>query len=446
MSILSQYDLLRSLSTPSDTPAIRNAAAQLMSDPDRQSKIEHLYPALIRHKTLVVALDHLERVGADLASIFIPGTLFRSAWPFNRVFGATQEAKLNRVSLASLRRLAAVQEELLTQVEDGLEGFSGDFILLFGRALRVAYPSYREGLSHDVDIFVPSITRLAPMLEFLCTRMGFAVLQEPYTDVEKHRLAGCKALKISAEGHHLSVDMICSGRSMRPGLLPRVVLDLGTRTRTAIRCGRSFLVPSREDMLLMVAEKTKRRAEFTRRHVNDVAFILRCEEGPLDWGYIAESARRHQMNAVLLHLLEVATTEYGRVAVPADVLAALTPTRIERHVMALMVPRSENGERGLGTGRRDPGLRARRRWRIWHSFWVGKRAMGILRSPRATFGLALYCLGSIFRSLQPKHLGRAVPRGTRRLASNRDSVSLPNHSNRSSHTRHSDGGRTSQAG
>ena len=372
--------LIRLLSMPGEAPAAREAARSLIASPDRQRTIERLYPTLIRHKTLTVSMSHLEATGADLDDVFVPGMLFRSQWPFSLVFGATPEARSDRVSLGSIRRLVATHEALLTRLEDDLHDSGLRFLLLFGRALRIAFPAYRHGLSHDVDIFVPPGSPVVPFVEFLCTGLGFGIQRLTESRSDGRRLAHLKFSRITEEGHYLSLDMLCSGRPAR-ALHPAFVPDLWTRAEAAPRRHRTFSVPCREDLVLMLVEKTHRRAEFIRRHYNDAAFLL-GQDGELDWPYLVEAARTHRLTAATHFMLQTVCSDPDGPRIPEHVLSALAPTQSERRLLERMVPNVD----ATATGPRTTAVmdtRGRREWRLWELYWFGRHLVEALRRPQA---------------------------------------------------------------
>ncbi len=306
--------LVRILSRPESDDRAHEAAAALLADPRRDEEIIRLYPLLIRHKTLDIALGHLERPGLDVESVCVPGRVFRSEWPYGLVFAGTHEATLDRLSLGDIRRLALEHDRLLSGLENDIAALGHEFILLFGRALRMAYPDREHGMSHDVDIFVPLGRPVVPLVEDLTVRLGFAMQRVRSGRAQRHPVAHIKLFTMS-RGHHLSVDLLCAGRPPQ-GLHPPFLPDLTTRARSVVREGVAFTVPCPEDMMVMLADKTHRRAEFIRRHFRDAALIV-IEAGPsFDWGYVVRTARRHHLDAVLSQLLRGLDADDARLTCP----------------------------------------------------------------------------------------------------------------------------------
>jgi hypothetical protein len=411
--------LIRLLSMPGEASAAREAARSLVASRDRQTTIERLYPTLIRHKTLTVSMDHIEATGADLEDLFVPGMLFRSQWPFSLVFASTPEARSDRVSLGSIRRLVATHEALLTRLEDDLHDADLRFLLLFGRALRIAFPAYRHGLSHDVDIFVPPTSPVVPFVEFLCTGLGFGIQRMSESRSGGRRLAHLKFSRITEEGHYLSLDMLCSGRPAR-ALHPAFVPDLSARAVEASRGHRTFGVPCREDLLLMLVEKTHRRAEFIRRHYNDAAFIL-GQDGELDWRYLIDTARTHRLTAACHLMLQTVRSDPDGPLIPDRVVAALSPTRSERRLLDGMVPNAD----ATATGPRTTavlGARGRRQWRRWQLYWFGRHLVDVLRSPRAAGSLLE---GMVRSAVLAKRMSRVNASMARRMGAFGTTDTLP---------------------
>jgi len=414
-SLDAEQNLAGLLSSPRGTEAVRDAVTRLIAERSSQESLERLYPTLIRHKTLTIALDHLEEAGADLDSLFIPGWMFRSTWPFSLVFAATRETTLDRVSLAVIRGLAERHEELLGRLEEQLLDHDEGFVLLFSRALRAAFPDYRHGTSHDVDIFIPPGMPIVPWIEHMCARMGFFVKRLSSSRVGERRLAQFKLYKVSPEGHYLSVDIICSGRPAR-GLEAPFVPELWARVTPAARRDRVFWVPCREDMLLMLTEKTHRRADFIRRHFNDVELIL-SENGKLDWPYLVESARRHELGPTLHVLLRTVGETSKEIEIPDRALADLAPTEMQARLLTSVMSVASRPRRSPA-----PHGRSRRRLAVWRTYWFARHAARLWRRP----GAALQLAGNVIRSaLLAKRFKRVNTAVARRVGELGATATLP---------------------
>jgi tetratricopeptide (TPR) repeat protein len=103
--------------------------------------------------------------------------------------------------------------------------------------------------------------------------------------------------------------------------------------------GQPVIVPSPEDILLMKAEKARRRGRFHLRDFNDVQFLLVTEKGRLDWDYLASVALDHRVGTALYVLAREAERQEGTTLVPVPVLKRLAPGTLEHLLIGGMLSR-----------------------------------------------------------------------------------------------------------
>src|SRR5437867_8158504 len=169
-------ELLANLSEPGPGASSLRAAAALLGSRATEEAIAGLLPLLVRHKTLPLALGHLERAGGDLGALTIPASLYESTYPLNRLLPPWPGDGDDRISLFELRRRlhahGAVQDGDVRRL--GEEAGEDRFMLVTGQAWAVAYPEYPRWCA-DADLFAPDLETGLHLLDCLCSRMGFVM-------------------------------------------------------------------------------------------------------------------------------------------------------------------------------------------------------------------------------------------------------------------------------
>jgi hypothetical protein len=235
--------------------------------------------------------------------------------------------------LASIRRrfeehLSHVRRTLHQVLETAEEG---QLLLFSGRAIEAICPEFAAfpRVYHDVDVFAPDLRTGLLVLGRLWERHGFALRNARLARVDGRWVGHWVLSRTSTEGHLLLIDLIVGGRPPGPGGPPWVYTPLWERARLAEWDGRRVRVPSPEDLILMLADKTHRVSRSAVRYANDVRYFL-AREGPLDWDYLCRTALDQRVGAALHVLLSKAETREGRTRVPPDVLDRLVPHFLER--------------------------------------------------------------------------------------------------------------------
>jgi hypothetical protein len=328
--------ILLSLSSFYDDADSLGAARRLLeaASPDRE--IERLYPALLAHHILLPALTHLERAGGDLERLTIPTTLFLATPRLNTLLPAPDECSHGRISLASLRRLLDVHSALVRQTLHDLIDLDeqGRLIVLFGRAVEALCPDYARlpRSKHDVDVFVQDLQTGLRLLNDIWDRLGFTLQTCRTSPADGGWVAHLALFRVSVMGHVLRIDILVGGRPIDPHRwsLPSLYPQLAARARFAVWDGRRVRVPSPEDILLMLAEKTHLKPNPTLRDFGDARFLLATWGRQLDWGYLTAAALDRGLGAAIHTLAREAERREARRLVPARVLGRLAPRAVEK--------------------------------------------------------------------------------------------------------------------
>jgi hypothetical protein len=351
------------------------AASAVLGSADPNEEIDRLYPLLVRHKSLTNAMSHLERAGGDLQRLTISWDRFRSTWPLAPLLPGVREDG-GRVSLAMIRdhledHFRRLERALLELVD--LTG-EDQFLPIGGMALRVAYPDYSDRMGYDVDVFAHDLHTGLRLLECLRSAMGFALNRCRVSRAGGHWAAVFQTFRSGEDGHDVHVDLMAGGHPVGPGVIPLWFrAPLVDRARSARLEDHVLLVPSPEDMLLVMAVREQRKRAFSRRDINDAGFVLKREGRLLDWDYLCSSARSHGVAGVLLELAGEAERLTGERLVPPLVRARLAPPRLEGRLLA-MAAAGGTPERRTLSGSAVGVLR--RGWPVLWSFRYVRREKG----------------------------------------------------------------------
>lgn len=332
------------LSTPVANEASLHAARSILGRPDPATEMDRIYRPLLRHRTLLTAVAHLEDAGADLERLTVSAELFKGSWPLNSLFPTPAESSGERISLASIRSSLDTHRIVLQNLTADVTELEEGTVFLFGRAFDVAYPSYRHRMDYDVDVFVSDMDTGLRLMTRLRTKLSFM-------------LGGCKVCRLggqwlarfgmdssSEQKHLLHIDLIVGGWPVGPGtLLPPWSLSPVAQRARQVQWGRRRVrVPAAEDMLLTLGAKIGRHLAsplvvpsggLIRKDFNDALILLTAEQGTLDWDYISDSVAALNCGGVLHHLIHDAEVHSGRTLAPAECMARLEPGALERHFL-----------------------------------------------------------------------------------------------------------------
>lgn len=368
------------LSSVEDGVESRRAATAILDCEDPSGQIDRMYLPLLKNQTLLTAMAHLERAGADLESLTLSTSLFRNCYPLNVLLPLADHIPADRIALAAVRKHLSDHLLLLDRVATNMASVGEDIpvVFLFGRAIRAAYPAYPHRVGYDIDVLTPHLEAGVRLVRHLGEHFGTILfhckVSRPYLGWLAH--FGCRTR--TGNGHILSIDVIARGRPFGegPGLLPPVLHGaLLARLRRVEWSGRRVWVPSAEDMLLTLADKIHRHGWISRKDFNDARVILGAENGALDWGYLRKEAVEHRLGGILHALMSDAESRAERRTVPADFLARLAPGRSEKEFLRFTYPEA-------GPQRRRAGFLRRHALKFWTLRFLLKYAGSSLRHAR----------------------------------------------------------------
>jgi hypothetical protein len=372
-------ELLRPLSSLHEEAGALQAARRLLDDPDRDGELERLYPGLLRHHLLLPALAHLERAGGDLERLTIPTALFLSTPKLNRLVPVPDESSPGQISLLALRHRLEAHQALLRRTLGELIDLDeeGRLIVLSGRAIQALYPDYAAlpRAIHDVDVFTPDLASGLRILNGVWNRLGFALQMCMTSPADGGWVAHFALFRVSDEGFLLRIDLIVGGRPIdRDWSPPCLHPQLAARARCVRWDGRQVLVPSPEDILLMLAEKSRLNRKFTLRHCADARFLLTVGPSQLNWDYLTSAVRHRGLAAAMHVLVDEAERQERRRLVPARIMRGLAPGLVER----LVIPAIDSN-----------GATLDRRSELWCQFWFVQQMGARLARPRSMGRLLL---------------------------------------------------------
>jgi Uncharacterised nucleotidyltransferase len=386
-----------------------NAAKALLATDDPGQELDRLYPLLLRDKTLLGAMAHLERAGARLDELTLSAKVYDREWPLYALLPPPQ-CPSGRLSLESLHRALDTHRSIMRDLVCDLANAHGPrVVLLFGRAFEVAYPEQRYRLDHDVDLFASDLDAGRQTAEIL-RRFGFHLIRCNVAELGGRWVGQLALIRRDRRGFLTHVDAICGGRPPDRGLLPAWEHPaLCARARSIETSGTTVWVAAPEDMLLATAEKTIRKDPFPANGARDVRLILCAEEGRLDWDYLRHAAKRQGLTGALHRLLTMKDRVFGDGTVPPEVLRQLVPARLERRVLiqldAPSSPRVSEPERAAEPTRRWPV-------RLWRALWF----LRLARTGSAGSLAGNQIRGLVFRTdLRLIHRAPTYPGSARRV-------------------------------
>jgi len=392
------------LSLPFDGPAARRAAERLLAAPDREASLARLYPLLLRHKTWRHALQHLRAAGADLEQLGFPARTFLDTFPVRgrELWRVADEIGGDRLTLAFL-------DELLSRhrgfVRDAVRELAGQvppasFALVSGRAIEVCLPDYERRMEFDSDLLVPDVESGLQLLERLAAE-GYVLRFFKLRDAL--RLAD-SSMERYRDGHSVTVGVEMGGYQLFEG-------PIWERARRVPWLGHEVLLPTVEDLVLMIAARTRFMRTFQQVAVNDVALLLGEHHAAIDWDYLRSQAGSHGLLVNLKLLVEHAERFVQGPLLPADLDWGSGPA----HRFLLRWGRDLVAGMALGSERPPPSRGARRRFGIAVRQTAARDVASRLRSgSRVLQGLAY--------DWQRRFLGRAPGFAVRSLGALRPRV------------------------
>ena len=366
------------------------------------------------HHVLPTAAKHLEGAGGDLQGMTVSAGVFAACWPLNTLLAPPRETVPGRISLGDvLQAVDAHRAHLRRVTTQVMEGHAaGDVLAVFGTAFEASHPSYNHRQQNDVDLFTRDARTGIRLVDDLADRLGFRLARFRTSHHEEGRLAHFKLIREQG-GHQLHVDVIGGGRPVGPGLLPPFHHPpLFERARPSPTGDLGVPVASVEDMLLLLAEKVRRKSSFRLRDVNDAQVLLTGSTGGLDWEYLGDSCRHHAVGGALHRLVVEAERGERRALGDRRSLAAMAPASAERRVIAILAGARAFAGFPAGAPTEDHLHRASRRWRrMWFLHFVRRD----VRTVRDAVRLVGDHLRHAALKLQLRTAARAMARRIERL-------------------------------
>jgi hypothetical protein len=291
--------ILAGMSEPNPATA-RATAEQLMRSPELRSRTDDLVRIAAHNDVLLRTLTELDLVGADLESLAISTSTYKSQYAA-KAFPSRDDR--SAVTLRDLFTIVQTHDQLLQEARMRLARAAPfGFVLAYGTGIVLAHPQYRLRSHHDTDLFAESMEHAAPLLTNLGDQ-GYSVTNSFTRQVGDKAVTKFKLKKLHESGHWLLVDFFVGGRPGRYKV-PYVVLPRLFDAAQAVTFtdGSGVLVPAPEEMLILLAEKVQRKATYTRRSVND-ARILLTSGSRVQWDIVRQSAQQIAIEPALDWLL-----------------------------------------------------------------------------------------------------------------------------------------------
>lgn len=308
-----------------------DSARRVMEHLD-ETELADIANQAVRQRCVLRVASHLEHHGHDLATISITP-------------GATAAARLGVFllgldfsepqSLAAVRDALVAHRQLLLSVIDELGAtHPGRFVVVYGLALSIANPGKVDRQSSDIDLYFAHEDHANAMVESLVSSGGFefagsAAGRGAGRDLTAWKLSGQRA------EHAVLVDGFVGGRPssghqwIPPFRLTEIFADA---TSVNLDGGGLALVPSREHMLVMLAEKVQRKGDFSLRRLGD-ALALTSDD--LDWDEVLLQCRQSHVVLGLDWLMsQVDSRRPGRI--PSEVLTKARLPAWERKIQKSM--------------------------------------------------------------------------------------------------------------
>jgi hypothetical protein len=293
------------LSLPFDDERARRAARQVLDAPNPSRLFGILYPIVLGQKGLQAALAHLERAGADLRALSVPTAVVRTTFPLNRK-PLWPIPDTPQWRLADLADVLSEHRRLLWEANVQLARRLGpnEFVLLSGLAVEALYPTYRQRMSFDSDLWMRDVATAVSALEVLIRDLGYEFRFARVKDVQSRPHMGAAVVR-SINGFQVKVGIRSGSASAATELSGRrhFYLECLDQRSTEVKWGHvSLQTPSPEDMLVMVALRVQRRRTLQMVNLGDVAVLLGGNR-PLDLARVKHLSRMYRVEAPLSRLL-----------------------------------------------------------------------------------------------------------------------------------------------
>lgn len=327
-----------------------------------ESGLARLIATAGREQVVLAVLRRLRESGIDLEAYAIPSETY-AALPSANVLPAPGGWA---VSLRALHDRLARHVDLVHDLATELAArLPYSWVAAYGTALAFGYPGYSDRVRNDLDLFAKDEERARALVDVLSVDLGFSLVREHTSEVRGTRVAYRDLRREVESGHVLSVDLFTTGRPAA-GLLraPVVYPPLFERARRVEASRGGALIPSAEDILVLLAEKVLRQGAFRLRSTLDARAILLAEPA-LDWDAVRDGSRSLGVTPGLAWLLDTAERSAGRPLVSPEGRRAMRVPPWERLLLALV---SRGGRRPMVLHRYARALQLH--------LWVARYAAG----------------------------------------------------------------------
>lgn len=253
-------------------------ASAVISGPDRA--LTELVNAAVRQRCVLRVARQLEDQGVDLAAIQVGRAALASAKLPIFLLGMDTEGP---VDLGTVRDLLVRHREVLLDVVSDLAlAHPREFVVVYGLGLSLVSDRPAERESSDLDLYIEQHSQAALVLDHLVANWGVTLAGSTDGRGAGSDLTAWKA-STQVDGHAVLIDGFTAGRpsSGHQWIPPlRLPAMFGNTTEVTLASGGVALVPSPEDMLVMLAEKIQRKGDFSIRRMSDA---LALTKGDVAW-------------------------------------------------------------------------------------------------------------------------------------------------------------------
>lgn len=256
-----------------------------------------------REQVLLAVLRSLLRRGVDLDGLAIRAETYTSL-PSAKVL---PEPSDSRVSLRTLHDVLSRHADLILETAEELAArLPYAWVAAYGGALALGYPSYRDRTRNDLDLFARDDKRAQAIVDTLTLSLGFSLIHSHRSEFQGTVIAHQKLRRMHKSGHLLWVDLFTRGRPTGGSLTVPIVNPslFESAVRIETQSG-GVLIPSAEDMLILLAEKVLRRGTYHLRSTLDARAILLASPS-LDWDAVCSGAFQLGVTPSLAWLLDSA--------------------------------------------------------------------------------------------------------------------------------------------
>jgi hypothetical protein len=304
-------------------------AAQIRRHPDPQLILYRIGAIASAERTALPVLSRLAASGFDLQRVAVDAAALKTGRLGSIIPGFTPDG----ASLADLLEAVRRHQRMLRSVVNEIGELRPDtFLIAYGLGIDLACARSALRQSSDVDVFSATPHAADDLSDLLVRRSGF-VLEAAIRPAASPDL-GVWKLVARRSAHLMQVDLFAGGRAstghswIPPFREPR----LFTQARP-LPSGPAVLVAAPEEMLLMLAEKTLRKGEYTDRRAEDCRSTL-ADHSDMDWDKVVEAAHRHHVELPLRWLLQKAVSLAAEV--PRAVFDELAVPGWERRILSVI--------------------------------------------------------------------------------------------------------------